>query len=272
MRRPIYSIIFGLIFAAGALWAVYNSRTQPALAAIDAPQPIATTPVLIAAKDIPFGEKIIPDLVKTVAWPTEAAPADSILDRAELLEGPDAPRIAMRSFVAGEPFLKAKVSGFGERPILSRKVTEGMRAFTVRINDVSGVAGFILPGDRVDIMLTRDDDNRRGDNLFTDVLLQNVTVLGIDQLANEEVDDPVVAKSATFEVTQEQAQKLALASQVGTLSLSLRNYKTTEEEKARRIAVGDLGERRAAAPRRDDGIYVRVRKGADQVASERVPQ
>jgi pilus assembly protein CpaB len=274
MRRPIYSIILGAIFAVGALWFVYNSRdraaAQPGVLAA-----VPTTAVLVAAKDIPFGDKIIPDLVRTIQWPTEAVPNEAIIDRKVLLEGPDAPRIAMRSFAAGEPFLKAKVSGFGERPILSRKVAPGMRAFTVRINDVSGVAGFILPGDRVDVMLTRELGERSAnkENLVTDVLLQNVTILGIDQLASEEVEDPTVAKSATFEVTPDQAQKLALASQVGTLSLALRNYTHLDTEQVKRVTVNDLGEKRTvAAARRDDGIYVRVRKGADEVKSERVPQ
>jgi pilus assembly protein CpaB len=271
MRRPIYSIILGIIFAAGALWFVYSSRARPVQAAPGAAA-IALTAVPIAAKDIAFGDKIIPDLVRTIQWPTEAVPKDAVVDRKLLLEGPDTPRIALKGFVAGEPFLKTKMSGFGERPILSRKVAPGMRAFTMRINDVSGVAGFLLPGDRVDVMLTRELE--RGSNrndMVTDVLLQNISVLGIDQLADERAEDPTVAKAATLEVTPEQAQKLALASELGELSLSLRNYSNVDMAEVRRISVGDLGEHRAAAPRRDDGIYVRVRKGV-AVTSERVPQ
>ncbi|HXI87092.1 MAG TPA: Flp pilus assembly protein CpaB [Parvularculaceae bacterium] len=267
MRRPIYSVILGVLFAAGALWFVYNSRPESANAA----PVVQTTAVLVASKDIPFGGKIVADLVKTVQWPTASLPENAILERKDLLEGPEAPRIALRSFAAGEPFLKAKVSGFGEKPVLSRRVSEGMRAFTIRVNDVSGVAGFLLPGDRVDILLTRDSDGRGRDNLVTDVVLQNVTVLGIDQLANENAEKPTVAKSATVEVTPEQAQKLALAAQVGTLSLSLRNFTNVDETNARRITVGDLAERKPGPARRDDGVYVRVRKGTE-VSSERVPQ
>jgi pilus assembly protein CpaB len=272
MRRSIYSVVIGVLFAAVALFFLFNTKAKPAAAA-NVPV-IATTAVLVASKDIPYGAKILPELSKVVQWPADSIPADAITRHVDLFEGPDAPRIALRPITANEPFLKAKVSGYGERPILSRKVSEGMRAFSVRINDVSGVAGFILPGDRVDIMLTRqlEDGGGRGD-LATDVILQNVTVLGIDQMSSETVDAPVIGKSATFEVTAEQAQKLALASQVGTLSLSLRNYATLEDEQVRQIESGDLGERTAAparpAPKKDPSVYVRVRKGS-VVSSEQV--
>jgi pilus assembly protein CpaB len=280
MRRSVYSLIIGVVFAIAAIWAVYSLR-GPDQSAANASPAIPTTQVLIAKADIAYGDKIIPDLVEVTQWPTKYLPKGAITTTAELLEGPESPRIAMRALVAGEPFLKAKVSGFGERPILSRKVAEGMRAFTVRINDVSGVAGFILPGDRVDILLTRQiGDGSSRDNYGTDVILQNISVLGIDQLSSEDQDKPVLGKSATFEVTPQQAQSLALASQVGSLSLSLRNYETVSTEKTTRISTNDLGERRAAPaaapakPRaapapRDTSVYVQVRKGTE-VSSEKV--
>jgi pilus assembly protein CpaB len=117
------------------------------------------------------------------------------------------------------------------------------------------------------------------ENLATDVLLQNVVVLGIDQLSSEKADEPVLGKSATFEVTPEQAQKLALATQVGSLSLSLRNYATLKEEKVEQIGAGDLGQRKpaptarraatATAPAKDSTVYVQVRKGTE-VEQEKV--
>jgi len=279
MRRSIYSVVIGVLFAAVALFFLFNARTPtPADASVPV---IQTTTVMVAAKDIAYGDKIIPDLVKVVQWPTNSVPAEIVNTHADLFEGPEAPRIALRSLAAGEPFLKAKVSGFGERPILSRKVAAGKRAFSVRINDTTGVAGFILPGDRVDVMLTRQLGNGGGnENLATDVILQNVTVLGIDQLSSENTEEPIVGKSATFEVTPEDAQKLALASQVGTLSLALRNYATLESEKVKQIAARDLTDRKpakapAAAPAapRDSSIYIRVRKGTNkgtEVSSEKV--
>ena len=278
MRKSIYSLIIGVLFAGVALWLLFTNRPAADTASASVP-PIATVKMMVATKDIEYGDKIVADYVRMVDWPQNSVPPNAILTRADLLEGPEAPRIALRAISAGEPFLKAKVSGFGERPILSRKLTEGMRAFTVRINDVSGVAGFILPGDHVDVLLTRAVGDRSGpENMATDVILQNVTVIGIDQLSSENTDKPVIGKSATFEVTTEQAQKLALASQVGTLSLSLRNYETLQTEKTEQIAARDLGARKAApAPKaaapvaRDNSIYVRVRKGTE-VQQEKVAQ
>lgn len=272
MRRSIYSLIIGVIFAGVALWLLFTSQTSNSATA--GVQTIPTVQVLVAAKDVPYGEKISADYVTAIDWPANSVPKDAILKLTDLLEGPDAPRMALRPFAAGEPYLKAKISGFGERPTLSRKVAEGMRAYTVRINDISGVGGFILPGDHVDVMLTRQIDG----NLVTDVILQNVSVLGIDQISNENRDEPVIGKSATFEVSPEQAQKLALASQAGTLSLALRNYETLQTEKTEQIAVGDLGERKPAPapkaapapPPKDNSLYVNVRKGV-AVATEKVP-
>ncbi|GJL94639.1 MAG: hypothetical protein DHS20C05_10440 [Hyphococcus sp.] len=269
MKRSIYSVIAGLVLAASALFLVYNSRTaiQPVEAA---PMVVPTTTVLVTTEAIAFGQPIKADFVKEVSWPEDAVPEGIIQDRAMLNNGDQGVRIAIRSFVAGEPLLKSKVSGFGEKPTLSRKVSDELRAFSIRINDVSGVAGFLLPGDAVDIQLTRQI-GRNKKNLVTDVIIQNVSVLGIDQLASEETENPVVARTATVEVTPEQAQKLALAQQLGSLSLMLRNYTDVADAEVKRVTVGDLtndGPKKAA---KNDGIYVRVRKGTD-VKSTRVPK
>ena len=277
MRRSIISLVLGIVFAGAALFFLFLSKPAPAPAVAETPT-IQTIPVLVAAKDIPYGEKITPELVRTIQWPADSVPAEAITKSADLFEGPDAPRIALRPISAQEPFLKPKVSGFGERPILSRKVAPGMRAFSVRINDVSGVSGFILPGDRVDIMLTRQTDTQSSnrDNLGTEVLLQNIVILGINQESREVIDEPIVARSATFEVTPEQAQKLALATQVGTLSLMLRNYATLESEKVAPIDSSDLGQKKPqvvvkpkAPPPVDNSVYVKVRKGTE-AKSEKV--
>ena len=102
-----------------------------------------------------------------------------------------------------------------------------MKAVTIRVNDVEGVAGFVLPGDHVDVVLTRPGDKNIAIN---DVVIQNARVLAIDQLADERADKPSVVKAVTLEVDVTDGQKLALASTVGTLSLMLRK-------------AGEIGER-----------------------------
>src|SRR5262249_49270154 len=121
-----------------------------------------------------------------------------------------------------EPLTQVKVSGFGAKPTMSRQVEMGKRAISIAINDVVGVAGFVLPGDRVDIMLTRHQGGT-GAPLSTEIFLQDITILGVDQLAEQAADKPIVARTATVEVTPEDAQKLILAQQAGSLSLALRS-------------------------------------------------
>ena len=116
----------------------------------------------------------------------------------------------------------------------------GKRAVSIRVNDVSGVAGFLLPGDRVDVLLTRQLGTGGTKDLATDVILQNVVVLAIDQLTDEQREKPQVARTATVEVAPDEAQKLALAMQVGNLSLALRNVVTVDPVATDRVRVSDL--------------------------------
>ena len=112
-----------------------------------------------------------------------------------------------------------------------------MRAVTIRVNDVEGVAGFVLPGDRVDVALTRQVDKNAA---TTDVVLQNTRVLAIDQTADERTDKPSIVKAVTLEVDTASAQKLALAASVGTLSLMLRKAGEATTEATLRITPTDL--------------------------------
>jgi pilus assembly protein CpaB len=186
-----------------------------------APQTPQTT-VVVATRPIGFGEVLTPDLLRIQAWPRDAKPQGSFETIGQLTAQR---RVALGPIAGNEPVLITRISGPGGRATLSGVIRVGMRATTIRVNDVFGVAGFVLPGDFVDVLITRDEgtrSNANAQNKRTDVLLRSVRVLAVDQLANENKNDPVVAKAATIEVTPEQAQKLALAAEVGTLSLALR--------------------------------------------------
>jgi pilus assembly protein CpaB len=113
-----------------------------------------------------------------------------------------------------------------------------MKAVTVRVNDVEGVGGFVLPGDHVDVLMTRQPEKGSGNN---DVVLQNVKVLAIDQLADDSADKPSVVKAVTLEVDTVSAQKLSLAASLGSLSLVLRKAGEAEIEGTRRVTQADLG-------------------------------
>src|SRR5688572_4359375 len=250
MRRSMVSLVVGVVFAIVAVVLMYNyiqtSLQGQNVAQAPAVQ-LATT--VVAAKPLPFGAPIDRLSLKTVQWPQEALPPDGFATVEDIFAGATTPgdRIALIAVTTNEPVTKSKVSGFGGRPTLSRQVENGMRAISIRVDDVVGVAGFVLPGDRVDIMLTRRIGGGQ-DNLVNEVLLQNVTILGINQTADQASDQPIVGRTATVEVTPEQAQKLVLAQQAGSLSLALRSIETAGQISVVPITEADLGTQRRPAP------------------------
>jgi pilus assembly protein CpaB len=117
---------------------------------------------------------------------------------------------------------------------------EGKRAVTVRVDDVRGVAGFVLPGDFVDIVMIADEVSNKRQS-YSDILLEHIKVLAIDQIASEAEDKPTVARAVTLEVTKEQAQKILLATNVGKLSLILGRPIESGGDSNRRIGERDIG-------------------------------
>ncbi|MDN3720595.1 Flp pilus assembly protein CpaB [Roseibium salinum] len=159
----------------------------------------------------------------------------------EILGDGEQARFVKGSIEPGEPVLATKITGFGERATLSSAVTPGMKAVSIGVNDVLGVAGFVLPGDRVDILLTRTQQRSDTAGAYTDVLLQGVKVLAIDQLADDRTNKPSVVRTVTLEVSTNEAQKLVLAQRVGQLSLALRNNASAAFEQIQPVNVADLG-------------------------------
>jgi pilus assembly protein CpaB len=235
-------LIFGLaiVVGIGAVLLIQNwmdKRTTQVAQKIT-----STTKVVIAKTPLKFGSVVRAENLAVIDWPTRMVPKGSFRTVKQLVNDKE-PRVILRPVEANEPLLKSKVSGFGGRASLSAVISENMRGATIRVNDVIGVAGFVLPGDRVDVLLTRDrDGGKRGPsaNLITDALLQNVKVLATDQNLNESKEKPSVAKAVTLEVTAYQAQKLVLAQKVGTLSLALRNGKNSLAARTPTVSVKDL--------------------------------
>lgn len=195
--------------------------------------------VVIARAPLGFGEKVTADKVDLMEWASDRVPAGAFT-RVEDIVGADdeTSRYVLSSIAEGEMITPAKITMPGQRAKLSTAISPGMKAVSIRVNDVLGVAGFVLPGDRVDVMLSRGD----GEGAFVDILLQGVRVVAIDQIADDRKDQPSVVRTVTFEVTTEQAQKLTLAANVGTLSLALRNVAAPPDEKVDRVTLIDLNE------------------------------
>jgi pilus assembly protein CpaB len=234
--RPLIVLALALMCA---LLAVFLARSwilgQSSHPAAEA-APAQTVQVVAAAATLKFGDRLAKENLRLIAWPSGSVPEGAFQSVDELL-GPD-PRVALQAIQPNEPILASKVTGPGQRASLSAVITYGMRAMTIRVNDVLGVAGFVLPGDRVDILLTREIVK---DQPITDILLQNVKVLGIDQRSEQQNNKPDVVKAVTIEVTTEQAQKITLAARVGTLSLALRDVSNVELAPVKPVSIKDLG-------------------------------
>jgi pilus assembly protein CpaB len=140
-----------------------------------------------------------------------------------------------------EPILATKLGGEGLGPSIAYLLPDGMRAAAVRVNDVSGVAGFIQPTDAVDVLITRQMPGGGTERTVTDVLLQNIKVVAIDQNAQGPNGQPVLARTATLEVSPMDSQKLALAQQVGSLSLVLRKAGQDQDfGRVQTVSMNDL--------------------------------
>ncbi|GGL58166.1 Flp pilus assembly protein CpaB [Wenxinia marina] len=197
-----------------------NAQVEARTTAEDA----ATIGVLVAARDIDFGQPLESQNLTFIQWPREAAPAGVFTDISLLLpQNGQEPRRARRAIAQGELILASRVSEFGEKVTIVQSLSANHRAMAIRVDAETAVGGFVTPGDYVDVILTQGRD----DGLRTVTILQNVRVIGVDQDANELNDDAQIAKTVTLEVTPADGQRLALAQQAGTLSLTLRN--TTEE-------------------------------------------
>jgi len=179
--------------------------------------------IVVAAADISIGQRLTPEMLKLVEWPAHSVPKGAF-DDPQKLGG----RVLKSSILMGEPLSAAKLAPAGTLGGLSALITEGKRAITVRVNDVVGVAGFALPGNYVDIIVSTEtdapvQDGRKREQSISKIVLERILVLAVAQEVSRDETKPKVVNAVTLEVTPEQAEKLDLARSVGTLSLALRN-------------------------------------------------
>ena len=198
---------------------VFLTRTQVEAQA----SPAGTVKVAVAAVPLDYGAEITPDKVRFADYPQASLPPGSFNSLGQLLPAGKR-RVALRPMLINEPILGSKISGEGQGASLAALLPDGKRAAAVRVNDVSGVAGFLQPNDSVDVLVTRaaTGPGAQGGGQITDILLQNIKVLAMDQNATGADGKPILARTATLEVDTLEAQKLALAQQIGTLSFVLR--------------------------------------------------
>ena len=205
-----------------------------------------TVKVAVAAVPLEYGVEVTPEKVRFVDFPASSVPAGSFQNVQQLLPAGQR-RVALRTMVISEPILTSKISGPGQGASLAALLPDGMRAASVQVDSVSGVSGFIQPNDTVDVLITRTLQGSAGRQV-TDVLLQAVRVIAIDQDAKGADGQPVLAKTSTLEVNPIDAQKLALAQNVGRLSLVLRKPGATEDNAVlQTVSIDDLRYGRAGS-------------------------
>lgn len=232
--RTVLIVALALVFGGSAVVGINSFRNQP----LTAPH-AETVPIVVAAVNIPRGRTLAPDLLKTLEWPRDRVPAGAV-GRAEDLQD----RVCFIPLLVGEPVLEGKLAPKGAGRGMGALTRPGMRSFTIPTPNVaSGVAGFILPGDRVDVLLTVTEGGEAYGGGTTTTLLQNVEILAVDQRVDAPSDnkvDPKDLRSVTLQVTPQQAAQLALGQNKGTLHLSLRNPQDAEATDTRPATLAGL--------------------------------
>jgi pilus assembly protein CpaB len=223
-------VVLTVALAAGGVAALLAGRSEkpPEVKTPEAPK-MATVDILIAKNDIGMGQALSPADLQWQAWPADATTGNFIRksDRPNAMDQL-AGNIARTPFVSGEPIREAKLVDAKGSGFMAAILPTGMRAVATQISAETGAGGFILPNDRVDVILTRRDreaEKTSGVEVqVSETILTNVRVLAIDQAVEEKsAQKNVVGKTATLEMSERQAETMALAQKLGTLSLALRS-------------------------------------------------
>ncbi len=261
--RTIATLVIAIVLGLLAIFAVNqyvnSSRPPPVQQAIQAP-PTAGAPVVVAATKIERGVAIQPQNLKIVNYPSGAVPEGSFSTLDQLTGEKAGPRVAMHALVPGEPIFIRSVSVAGGHLNLSGIITPGMQAISIRSNELAGVAGFVLPGDHVDVLLTRALPPIEGKppETVTQIVAQDVRVLGVDQSSDDAADKPMVSRVVTVEVTSSQAQSITLGQTIGTVSFALRHV----SDPLRMARRGTVSSQFGYNPTKGLPDVVRVSRGA----------
>lgn len=260
-RRKWMALVMALVSGGTAGYLAMNylgdRTTTPAVAG--AP---GTTPVVVAAQQLQLGSVVGPADVKVVDWPASNVPS-GYATSVEQVVG----RGVIQPVSINEPMLAGKLAAKEEGGGLSIVIPEGMRGVSVKVDEVIGVAGFVLPGTRVDVMVTINPENE-AEEATTRVILQNVQVLTAGQMIQRTPEgEPQTVTVITLLVTPEQAEELTLAATEGRIHLALRNTLDMAEVETDGVKAGQLVKtvepvkaaprvRRSGAPRRSGTTIV----------------
>ena len=246
--RTMILFLVAILLAGGTAMLVRSWLAQQRTVEAEAapmPAPVQKS-VLVARSAIPRGQILKPTDLAWQTWP------DGGLDRAYIQKAAKtiedfAGWVARDPFGPGEPITESKVVAPGSRGFLAAVLSPGMRAVSVPVSNTSGISGFVLPGDQVDILITHslaDNSSGKADakhHTAAETVLHDVRVIGIDQKLDNKGGEAVVAKTATLEVTPKQSEIIAVASEIGKLSLSLRSLTTSPGETSAADSAAEAG-------------------------------
>ena len=235
-KRAFFMITLSVVMGVVAAWMARNYI-------LTAGQTTETEMATVVAADlaIPFGTKVNSRHVKLLEMPVEYVPPGSYHTIEEVMD-----LVTVQPIVAGEILMKARFANNDDGSTLAALVAKNMRAVTVRVDDVIGVAGFLLPGNRVDVLASRREENRRAS---AETILRDIKVLAVDQTAATDKNEPVIVRAVTLEVSPPQAEVLFKSREEGSIQLTLRNPLDDEGELVtEERPVEEPVEKPAAAP------------------------
>lgn len=218
MRRPVIFIALAGLAAMIASVIVYSALKRRDAEVLQAKA--QTTYIVVAAGDLPLGTKIDPAQVKLARWSSDAMPAGAFTNPSQITGA-----FVKSQFVANEPITASKLflgqKTAGVMPLL---IPPGMRAVSVPVDEVSDIAGFVMPHTHVDVLVAVQGAGSPGEKPFSKIVLQNVEVLAVAQEVEKRKDEPELVKVVTLLVSPQEAERLALATREGVLRLAMRNY------------------------------------------------
>ena len=239
--RSFVFIIAALVIAGIAAFLARSwlsaERSGPVTA--EKPAVVVESEILVAAANLPAGRILQKGDLAWANWPEKGLP-DQYIRKVTGNEMQDLMGAVVRSgILAREPLTTGGVVKKDDRGFMSAILTPGMRAVSIRVSPTTGVSGFVFPGDRVDLILTQSISHDSGAKVrASETILTNIRVLGIDQRSDDQENAPNVAKTATLEVTPAQAEQIALLSDMGEISLSLRSLGDPEVKAANDATLG----------------------------------
>ncbi len=269
--RSLLLIVLALVLVGGTVFFAKNWLDSQRAQIVEAPkaEPKKITEVLVAKADLPAGTFLSEEQLRWQTWPDDNL-AEGYKVRSANGDGTEKEvygAVVRQGITAGQPITSGRIIKPGDRGFLAAVLRPGYRAVAVSVDAASGIAGLVVPGDRVDIILTHviyePDSKDKVEHRASETVLTNVRVLALDQKLDDQSGEPKLAKTATLEVLPKQVEILAVSRELGSLTLSLRSLAKDQEELDR---IAESGEPLAETVPTDSDSYT-----WDSQASQLVP-